>query len=89
MSHFALMKAREEEEEDDKQDQPPSEYQQQLSQAMIGQQAAANTKILSFKNVCSVDSMLPKNFFFLSVAYMSSPICLANRAVLSSSGLGP
>ena len=54
MGHFALLNLRDDEEEEGA--GAKTEYQQQLAQAMLPRQGQADTKILSFKNQCSVDS---------------------------------
>ena len=55
MSHFALLNIRDDEEEEGV---AKTDYQQQLTEAMLPRQAQTGTKILSFKNQCSVDSEL-------------------------------
>ena len=53
MSHFALLNIRDEEEEEGG---AKTDYQQHLMGAMLPWQVQTGTKILSFKNQCSISS---------------------------------
>ncbi|XP_076453735.1 cell division cycle protein 20 homolog [Babylonia areolata] len=79
MSHFALMHHRNDEEEEEGDDTglgSNTQYQQQLTEAMMPKQATNGAKILSFKNVCSVQSQ-PSN---LNVLYSTGKVLSTKSA---------